>query len=256
MRQLPDLIGRDDARVHGVDRRRHRRAVQPRQHPRVHVLDAAAAVQDPRLREVGRANGEPPPVLERRRRGPIAPPGEAVALFAQHREIRRRPRLDRRGTAAGIRSEVQRLGGGTLGEEPREALQVDDEVVDLLVGEIGPARHRRAGEAVLDREPDVGVRRELPAPGRPDLVERLREIARPRQHRRGGRAIPLPGFAVTFRAPAVVHDLARGGRIFLTRECVRRPREEGEEHDSRSARRPHSCPPSSSHVRGGNPVWS
>jgi hypothetical protein len=122
-----------------------------------------------------------------------------------------RPALPRRA------AEVDRLRVCVL-EEARKRLHVRDQVGPVLLAQLlAPARHRRAGHAVVDDREQVRVRRQLAARGRSDLVQPEREVARPRQHVAGCRAGALAVDTVTAGAPLVVHGLAGVGLVLASR---------------------------------------
>src|SRR4029077_17012102 len=78
----PQLLVGEELLIDQVGERRHRRAVQPRAQPPVDILHRAPAPEPPILVQIGGENREVGVVLERRRRGTVAPPLVAVTLAA------------------------------------------------------------------------------------------------------------------------------------------------------------------------------
>jgi len=74
LREAPQLFVGQELLVDQVGERRHRRAVQPRAQPPVDVFHRTAAAEPPILVQVGGEDREVGVVLERRRRGTVAPP--------------------------------------------------------------------------------------------------------------------------------------------------------------------------------------
>ena len=156
--------------------------------------DVRAAVERPRLREVGGAQRLLPVVLERR-----SPPrrcrGRRCRGTCRTAAFRTTcwPRAMLSGEL-GIGRRRWSTGLGARRELRRQRLDVRDDVVDVVVGEDAiPCRHRRAVQALSHRSDQVVVGRHAAGFGRADLVLAGREIARARRQERGGRAVALAG---------------------------------------------------------------
>src|SRR5262245_25598909 len=96
-----------------------------------------------------------------------------------------------------------------------ERADVRDQVVDVLVAEVAPGRHRRVSAigagAVLDHQMEIGVLARLAVLVRVELEVALLEVARRRRERGAGRAVARARGAVTGEAERVEVLLARGG---------------------------------------------
>jgi hypothetical protein len=204
-RDAPELLVRDQSALDRVGERRHRRAVEPRAKTHVDVAHRRSAGEEPALRQVGRADRVIPVVGQRRRRVAIAAPGIAVALEALELLVDLTSLLT---AAAGLAGDLDRRWPVAL-EEAGEALEVLDHLIALALRDLPlPSRHRRAGHAVVDDAAEVVARGDLTARRGADLVDGLREVARPRQHVGGRGAVAGTGQAMTLGAPAIVGRLA------------------------------------------------
>ena len=215
VREVPQLFVGDDPGVDQVGERRHRRPVQTGAQPLVDVLDRAAAVEVPVLGQVRRVGGHPGVVDEGWRGGAIAPPFGAVTAVALDELVHLASVGE--GFLGGARraAEGQRVGSLAGGEEAGEALEVVDERHALFEAELFlPSGHGRARHAFVDDAHDVVVGGKLPARGGADLVERLGEVARARQHVGRRVAVAEALVAVAGGAPAVV-DVAPERVLFL-----------------------------------------
>ena len=190
----PSLLGRQR-----LEERRHRRPVQPRAHRPEDVLAGRPSPEGPALSEVRRAYGMAPVVLQRWRRGSVAPAEIAVALDAAAVDVELLPQLD--GLVRGSWRARQRnglwniLGLGEVGGERRQEIS---KIGYVLVGEGGPGGHRRVRHAAPDDVHEVLMRRQRSVGSRADLELAGCEVAGPWAQMRAAVA-----FAVTFLAVAL-----------------------------------------------------
>ena len=193
-----------------------------------------------------------------------------MALPASGLFVQRFPQLDR--LCRGCRGARERHGlGGTfrVGEVRGEGRHIVGEIGDILVGEVGPRRHRRVGHPAPDDVDEVLMGRELSAGSRADLEVAQREFPRPGGQVRGGVPCAVTVLAVALRTVSQVERPARLplglGPNVLSRRAHRSHRygaQRGDQNSetSESARTDqtggHSVSASSSTARGLSPVKS
>src|SRR5206468_12887669 len=107
-----------------------------------------------------------------------------MTLAAADRVVELTAHFERVRAAAATRcaAEGNRLGPlGGIGEEGGERLEVREHVAPLPIRETGlPPRHRGPAQPFIYRAEQIGVRRQLAARRRPNLVDGAREVARRR----------------------------------------------------------------------------
>ena len=171
----PSLLGRE-----AVDEGRHRRAVEPRAHRPEDVLAGRPAAEGPALGEIGSANRMVEIVLQRRRRRSVSASERPVAAGAPGVLVQLLPLRDGLGRHARRARKLDRLRDlPAVGEIRREGLDVVRQVRDVVVGEVGPGRHRGVGHAAADDVDEVRVRRQRAVGRRPHLELPGREVPGP-----------------------------------------------------------------------------
>src|SRR3989454_3426632 len=246
LRQAPQLLVGRNLLIDRVGNGGQGGPARPGARPPEDVSPGPATTDPPILMQIGGEDREVGVVLERRRRGAVAPPLIAVALAATDRVVELPPHLDgvgARPTARRAREFQRHHVLARVRQERREGLDGRHHIAPFRVREPPPPpRHRAPGEPVVDRPREIRVGRKLAARRRADLVEPAGEVAGAREHVRCRRAVAGTIITVTTRTPLHVDNLPSRG--VLGREAGDERREKADQRRNREARLSHARLPS------------